>query len=271
MFSFKPKPLFESKNQPMKLVALFSGNAGSAKHILKQTMKKPVLKKKMQLVGAFTDNKYAPGANALRDLGVEVKALDFNRYCVINNINKRDLKQRKKYFQKALNKINQLNPDFLMLSGFMKILTEPVLSKFNYRILNVHPADLTILEKGKPKFTGANVVFDAIKAGESEVRASIHFVTKSVDCGPVLVLSKPVKVNKKKAVKLKKKEKKLQEYADSVQEELKRKGDDPAFLKALELVAEGRVAGKKGQTFIKEKGKWKQGYFDLKTNRVESY
>lgn len=266
---FSLKPLFNPKKKPLKIAVLFSGNASSAYFVLEERRKNPELRKKLEFVGAFTDNRYSRGMRALESLGLDVASIDFNRFCIINKLNPKDLNDRKKYFKKVLWELKQMNPDIIMLSGFMKIITEPVLSAFNYRMLNVHPADLTILENKKPKFKGDRAVLDALLAGQDSIKASIHFVTTDVDCGPVLVVSKPLKVDKKKVKKLKKNKTKLKEYAEFLQEKLKRSGDDPAFLKALELIADGKVALRKGKVYIKEKGKWKQGYYDLESDSVK--
>lgn len=250
----KPKSLFRPENQPMRIAVLFSGNAGSAQFV--HSNKNP----KLKIVCALTDRKDALGIPKLEALGIPVIKADFREFCSQNSLGPRDLEGREKYFSHVLSQLKKFNPDVLMLSGFMKIITEPLLSAFNYRILNVHPADLTILEGGKPKFTGANPVYDAVLAGEREIRASVHLVTKDVDCGPVIVLSKPVEVEGSLPP---------EQLAPILQERLKRKGDDPAYLKAIELIADGMAAIQNGKVFVKENQEWKQGYFDSGSGSVK--
>ena len=256
MFPETRPPVFNPKKQPLKIAVLFSGNAGSARFI--QLQESP----KFRIACALTDRKEAPGIPKLRELGIPVIKAGFREFCSENNLDRKGLKGRRKYFSLVLSELQKFNPDILMLSGFMKIITEPLLSAFENRILNVHPADLSILEGGKPKFTGGSAVLDALLAGENEIRASVHLVTKAVDCGPVIALSKPVKVDAQFLGQIKDDEKKLKEYSASLQEELKREGDDPALLKALELIAEGKVAVQGGKVFIEGK----EGFFDLKKN-----
>lgn len=259
-----------SGNQPVRVAVLFSGNAGSAQFLARELSKKPELASKMRVVCALTDKKITRGAAQLESLGVPVIKLDFKEFCAANSIGTRDLIGRKKYFEAVLKELENFSPDILMLSGFMKIITEPLLSAFENRILNVHPADITLRENGNPRFAGENAVLEAVRAGEKEVRASVHIVSRAVDCGPLIVLSKPVKVDTQFLGQVKWKGK-LEEYSELIQEKLKRKGDDPAFLKALELIADKRVAVKNGKVFIKEKGEWKQGYFDLETGEIKPF
>jgi len=76
----------------------------------------------------------------------------------------------------------------------MSITTEPLLERYSGRILNVHPADLSIMEGDDRKYVGIHVVRDAILAGETELRASTHVGREKVDYGEILVISEPVPV-----------------------------------------------------------------------------
>jgi folate-dependent phosphoribosylglycinamide formyltransferase PurN len=268
---FSPKPLFEQKNRPLKLAVLFSGNAGSANFMLEEMKKRPELKQKIKFAGAFSDNAMAHGTHSLKNYGLEIAIVDRDKFFIIHSLDPKNPDAKRKYFERTLQEIKEMDADFLMLSGFMRIVGEPLLSEFAFHMLNVHPSNLTIVSEGKPAFTGKNAVIDALTAGQAELRSTIHFVTGEVDCGSVLALSKPVKVDMEKLNSVKDDRAKLQEYADSLQEKLKREGDDPAFLKALELVADSLVAIKNCKVFIKENGKWKQGYFDIETNSVKAF
>jgi phosphoribosylglycinamide formyltransferase-1 len=70
-------------------------------------------------------------------------------------------------------------PDFVVSAGFMRVLAEPVLSRFAGRIINTHPALL-------PAFPGAHAVRDALAAGATESGSTVHFIDAGVDTGPVI-------------------------------------------------------------------------------------
>ncbi len=76
--------------------------------------------------------------------------------------------------------INTLNPDLIVLAGFMHILTTKFINTFAGQILNIHPALL-------PKYKGLNTHQRAIDAGDSKAGASVHFVTNELDSGEIIL------------------------------------------------------------------------------------
>ncbi len=73
--------------------------------------------------------------------------------------------------------------DFVILAGFMRILTTGFTLHYLGRMLNIHPSLL-------PKYPGLNTHKKALEAGNKEHGASIHFVTPELDSGPVILQSK---------------------------------------------------------------------------------
>jgi len=72
-----------------------------------------------------------------------------------------------------------LQPDLVVLSGFMKLLPEGAVSALSPNIINTHPAYL-------PEFPGAHGVRDALAAGVSETGATVIAVDAGVDSGPII-------------------------------------------------------------------------------------
>ena len=70
-------------------------------------------------------------------------------------------------------------PDWLVLAGFMRILTPAFVHRFEGRMLNVHPSLL-------PAFTGLHTHRRAIEAGCKLAGATVHFVTADLDHGPIV-------------------------------------------------------------------------------------
>lgn len=70
-------------------------------------------------------------------------------------------------------------PDWLVLAGFMRILTSTFVRRFEGRMLNVHPSLL-------PSFTGLHTHRRAIDAGCKLAGATVHFVTPDLDHGPIV-------------------------------------------------------------------------------------
>ncbi|KAA1251531.1 phosphoribosylglycinamide formyltransferase [Mycobacterium simiae] len=78
------------------------------------------------------------------------------------------------------------SPDLVISAGFMRILGQQFLSRFNGRILNTHPALL-------PAFPGAHGVADALAYGVKVTGCTVHLVDAGVDTGPILA-QQPVEV-----------------------------------------------------------------------------
>ena len=74
----------------------------------------------------------------------------------------------------------------VVTAGYMHLLTEPFLSRFPNRVVNVHPSLL-------PAYPGRTPLEDALAAGEREVGVSVHLVDEGIDSGPILA-QEPVPV-----------------------------------------------------------------------------
>ncbi len=70
-------------------------------------------------------------------------------------------------------------PDILCLAGFMRVLTEAFVTRWQGRILNIHPSLL-------PKYPGLHTHARAIAAGDAEAGCTVHEVTAELDGGPIL-------------------------------------------------------------------------------------
>lgn len=75
--------------------------------------------------------------------------------------------------------VERFEPDLVVLAGFMRILGESFVARFEGRMLNVHPSLL-------PSFTGLHTHQRAIDAGCTVAGATVHFVTAELDHGPIV-------------------------------------------------------------------------------------
>ena len=75
--------------------------------------------------------------------------------------------------------IEEAGADWIVLAGFMRILSPDFVRRFAGRIINIHPALL-------PLFPGAHGIQDAWDAGVPETGVTIHIVDEEVDHGPIL-------------------------------------------------------------------------------------
>lgn len=86
---------------------------------------------------------------------------------------------REAWSDRIADRIAAFEPDVVVLSGFMRLLSARAVARFEPAILNTHPAYL-------PEFPGAHGVRDAIAAGVAQTGASVIIVDSGVDTGPVL-------------------------------------------------------------------------------------
>src|SRR3989338_882205 len=159
----------------LKFAVFFSGSASSARLMLSNgTLRKE------EMLFALTDRPEASGTEFFKKKGIKLFAPDFS--------------DREKFFEEAFSILEKEKPDYVLLSGFMRIIPESIIEKFRYRIVNVHPGDLSFEKNGERQLTGANAVQKAIEQGQKEVKSTIHFITNEVDGGPMIILSKGLKV-----------------------------------------------------------------------------
>lgn len=70
-------------------------------------------------------------------------------------------------------------PDLVLLAGFMRVLTDGFVRRFEGRLLNIHPSLL-------PAFPGIKTHARALAAGVRLHGCSVHFVTPALDGGPII-------------------------------------------------------------------------------------
>jgi phosphoribosylglycinamide formyltransferase-1 len=83
-------------------------------------------------------------------------------------------------FDQALHdELSALKPQWIVLAGFMRILTPEFVNHWSGQILNIHPSLL-------PLHPGLDTHRRAIEAGDTDAGASVHVVTPELDAGPVI-------------------------------------------------------------------------------------
>jgi phosphoribosylglycinamide formyltransferase 1 len=123
----------------------------------------------------------APGYEALRER--------VNISCLLERRPARDC-DREAFDFETVALLLPYEVDVVVLLGYLFVVTEPLLTAFAGRVVNVHDADLTLRNRdGGPRYPGLHATRDAIFAGERETRSSVHIVTPELDAGPVIALS----------------------------------------------------------------------------------
>ncbi len=78
------------------------------------------------------------------------------------------------------------NIEYIILAGYMRFITKPLLTAYHHRIINTHPSLL-------PAFKGKDAVKQAYEYGVKVTGCTVHLVTEELDGGPIL-LQEPVRI-----------------------------------------------------------------------------
>jgi len=156
-----------------------------------------------------------------------------------STIYKENPKIREEFDKETRDALSPYFVNAIALGGYMSKVTYPLLNE--YLIVNVHPADLSIMSDGKRKFKGEKTVFKAIQAQEKEIRSTTHIVDPKIDNGEILMISSPIEVKLEDGFDVSNDET-IKFLAKHFQDRLKKFGDHVIFPRTMEYIADGRFA-----------------------------
>ena len=94
--------------------------------------------------------------------------------------NHRDYQGREALDAKIVETLQQYQVDYVVMAGWMRLVTPVLIEAFSDRIVNIHPSLL-------PSFKGVRAVEQAIAAGVKIAGCTVHLVRLEVDSGPILI------------------------------------------------------------------------------------
>ncbi len=92
----------------------------------------------------------------------------------------KDYANREAFDAALAHEIDRFQPDFVVLAGFMRILTASFVNHYAGRLINIHPSLL-------PAYTGVDTHERALKDGVKVHGCTVHFVTADLDHGPIII------------------------------------------------------------------------------------
>lgn len=125
------------------------------------------------------------------EIGIDIVLLisDYNEAYAIQRAINHDVDyivvEREKYAAKAefesdiLSVMRMYNIEYILLAGFMRILSADFVGRYPRKIINIHPSLL-------PDFKGADAIGDAFRAGVRETGVTVHFVDAGIDTGEII-------------------------------------------------------------------------------------
>lgn len=151
---------------PLKLGVMASGN-GSNFEAVAEAIASQKLNAKIQVL--IYNN---PGAK------VAARAERWGVPSVI--LNHRDYKKREDLDAKIVETFQKFDVEWVILAGWMRIITPVLIDAFPNRVINIHPSLL-------PSFKGIHGVEQALEAGVKITGCTVHLVVPEVDSGTIIM------------------------------------------------------------------------------------
>lgn len=159
----------------MNFAVLASGRGGNLKAIINAVNSGQI---KADLKVVISDKKDAYALQHAR----EAKIPDFY-------INPKDFQDRPSMDRAIVERLREYKVDFVVLAGYMRLVSGYFVGQYADKILNIHPSLL-------PAFKGLHASRDAFDYGARVTGATVHFVVEEMDEGAV-ILQEPVRIESK--------------------------------------------------------------------------
>jgi phosphoribosylglycinamide formyltransferase-1 len=95
-------------------------------------------------------------------------------------INHRDFPTREALDSEIVTQLNSAGVEWVVMAGWMRIVTPVLINAFADRLLNIHPSLL-------PSFRGIRAVEQALEAGVKVAGCTVHLVVPEVDAGRIIM------------------------------------------------------------------------------------
>lgn len=120
------------------------------------------------VVAVVSSKPDALGLSWAREQGIATAGLNF-----------RDYDSREAFDAALADEVDRHSPDYVLLAGFMRVLTPGFVKRYTGRLINIHPSLL-------PAFPGLHTHAQALATGVRAHGCTVHFVTPVLDHGPIL-------------------------------------------------------------------------------------
>ena len=150
----------------IRLGILASGNGSNFEYIVKAIRKK---KLNAEISILIVNN---PDCLAIK------KAIKYEiPYLIINH---RNCSTRTEHDKLVMNKLEEFSVELVVMAGWMRIVGEDLINKFENRLINIHPSLL-------PSFKGVDAIQQAMDNKVTITGCTVHHVQKEVDSGSIII------------------------------------------------------------------------------------
>lgn len=166
--------LFDEDDKEERVnIAVFASGRGTNFGAIIRGVKKGKIKASLSLL--VCDNPKAGAISRAKRAGIKVA-----------KVLREDFASKKDFEARIIQHLEENKIDLIVLAGFMRLLSPEFVSKYEGRILNIHPALL-------PSFRGTEGIKDAFEYGVKLTGVTVHFVDEKIDHGSI-ILQKEVKI-----------------------------------------------------------------------------
>ncbi len=148
-----------------KIAVLFSGRGSNLEKLIERFHEKSFAGAGTR-VFPITNRPEANGINVAREHGIESIVIDHRKF-----------KSREEFDRELVKVLKNIDPDLVVMAGFMRIVT-PIFTS-NIDAINLHPSLL-------PLFKGANAIEESFKSGMKVGGVTVHRVDATLDGGKIL-------------------------------------------------------------------------------------
>ena len=148
-----------------RFVILISGQGSNMQALVQACQSKACLG---EVVAVLSNRAQAGGVKWAQGQGIATEVIAHT-----------DFESREAFDQALVAAIDRYLPDYVLLAGFMRILTPAFVEHYASRLVNIHPSLL-------PAFPGLHTHEQALAMGVQSHGCTVHFVTPVLDHGPII-------------------------------------------------------------------------------------
>jgi len=154
------------------IVCLVSGGGTNLAAIIKAIEDGSI--KNVRIKSVISNNADAYALERANNAGIESKC-----------ISPKNFKNRDDFNKALLDELKSLNPDLIVLAGFLVNISKDIVDAFENKIINIHPSLIpSFCGKG---YYGLKVHEAALKRGVKVTGATVHFVDAGIDTGKIII------------------------------------------------------------------------------------
>ncbi len=200
----------------LKVLILVSGGGTNLQAIIDRVQDGTITN--TEIIGVISNNPNAYALTRAEKAGIANEVLSPKNFATRDEFN-----------DAFLAKLDEYQPDLIVLAGFLVVVPKNVISKYEGKIINIHPS--LIPSFCGTGFYGLHVHEAALERGVKVSGATVHFVDDGTDTGPIII-QKAVYVQDDDTPK-------------TLQERIMHEAEWQILPKAIDMIANGKIAYKK--------------------------